>query len=437
VRRETKNISRLPFHILGALLMKLSALFVALFLGLGWAIRGHFGHEWGAAWAGGIAGLAVIAASGRRDWLSRLPTLTALAAIGWAVGGMMSYGIIVGYGRGNDFGNVLYGLAMLGVVGGLYGFIGGGMFGLGLESSEEKKPDWAVLVTQMVAGGYLFWGIFIYQFEWLMTPPRSELWAGCLGAAAALAWYLQRNGYFSALRVAGYSCLGAGFGFAIGNFFQTMGHASGVAINWWNVMEFTLGFFGGLAMSYAVFTRPWPEGRSASKVANGVALCFLLFALPATNLLHAFDTEQFIRLADRTGIANPEAFASWHFTLGWLAIVVFGSTGLVLKRNMKTGVLLLFCYAIYYTFFSHIRKGFLAGAGGIQLEQYFYWVVLTAAAVLWFFIRDKQIPPVRDFKPDSWQRWTIYVVTALMIIIIAAFIAVNSHGSMGGAHERF
>ncbi|MBN1559890.1 hypothetical protein JW998_06540, partial [candidate division KSB1 bacterium] len=71
-------------------------LFVALALGLAWAIRGHFGHEYGAAWAGAIAGMAVIVAARRDDWASRLPVLSSLAAIGWGAGGMMSYGIIVG-----------------------------------------------------------------------------------------------------------------------------------------------------------------------------------------------------------------------------------------------------------------------------------------------------------------------------------------------------
>ena len=61
--------------------MKLAALFVALFLGLGWAIRGHFGHEWGAAWAGGIAALATVVAAKRTDWLRRLPVLAALGAL--------------------------------------------------------------------------------------------------------------------------------------------------------------------------------------------------------------------------------------------------------------------------------------------------------------------------------------------------------------------
>ena len=191
-----------------------SMLFVALILGLGWAIRGHFGHEWGASWAGGMAGLAVLVLAKRKDWAKRMPVLTALSGIGWAVGGMMSYGIVIGYCRGNDFGNVLYGYTMLAVIGGLYGFIGGGMFGLGLESTEDKKPRWASLITEMVAGAWIVWGFIIYQLEWFMTPPRSELWAACLGAAAALAWYLYREDFHRSLRVAIYTMLGGGIGFS-------------------------------------------------------------------------------------------------------------------------------------------------------------------------------------------------------------------------------
>ncbi len=41
-------------------------LFVAIVLGLGWAMRGHFGHEWGAAWAGAMGALAVLIVSKRK-----------------------------------------------------------------------------------------------------------------------------------------------------------------------------------------------------------------------------------------------------------------------------------------------------------------------------------------------------------------------------------
>ena len=44
-------------------------LLVALMMGLAWAIRGHFGHENGAAWAGAIGTLAILVATRRPDWI--------------------------------------------------------------------------------------------------------------------------------------------------------------------------------------------------------------------------------------------------------------------------------------------------------------------------------------------------------------------------------
>lgn len=51
-------------------------LVVGMSLGTAWAVRGQFGHEQGAAWAGGIGALALILASGRTDWYQKfLPTV--------------------------------------------------------------------------------------------------------------------------------------------------------------------------------------------------------------------------------------------------------------------------------------------------------------------------------------------------------------------------
>ncbi len=285
-------------------------LFAAIVLGLGWAMRGHFGHEWGASWAGAMGALAVLVISKRKDWALRAPELAALGAIGWGAGGMMSYGIVIGYCRSISFVNSLYGYAMLAVIGGLYGFIGGGLFGLGLESSEENKPKWPSLIVEMFAGGFLVWGFLIFQMEWFMTPPRSELWAGCLGAALALAWYLNRNNFKRALRVASYGALGAGFGFTFGNFIQTVGSSAHIQYNWWNVMEFTLGFFGGLGMIYAVLTRQWPQGVKPSKTGNWIAILFLFAFIPATNYFNGLSTERFVDLAEKLDMVNASQFAS-------------------------------------------------------------------------------------------------------------------------------
>ena len=81
----------------------ISILIVAMTLATAWAIRGQFGHEQGAAWAGGIGGLALVLVSKRKDWYSKIYSISMASAVGWGAGGMMSYGQVVGYGRSSSF----------------------------------------------------------------------------------------------------------------------------------------------------------------------------------------------------------------------------------------------------------------------------------------------------------------------------------------------
>ncbi|MBN1480424.1 hypothetical protein EH223_20420 [candidate division KSB1 bacterium] len=420
--------------------------FVALALGLGWAIRGHFGHEHGAAWAGAIAGLAVIVVAKRQDWAQRLPVLAALAGIGWGVGGMMSYGLIVGYGRGVDFANVFYGLSMLGVVGALYGFIGGGFFGLGLESTEDQKPHWPSLLTEMIAGGLLAWYVIIAQFEWKMTPPRSELWAACLGAAVALAWYLYRNHYRRALRVAGYAALGAGFGFGFGNFLQTMGTISGASFNWWNVMEFSLGFFGGLGMAYAIYTREWPKGLAPSKAANWLAFVFLFLALPVVNIIQAMQVDKFLAAAERIGIENGAAFARLQISIAYLLTAIFFIFSVIFFRrwsenrqkiNSEYSPTMFFLYTFFYLAFSHIIKLVFVKGQSFQLNQVLYWVVLISLFLMWLCNRKKVDFTFAVTKQESWRRWLVLIGVTILLIALCAFVSIISHAGIPGYHKRF
>ena len=78
---------------------------VAMALGTAWAVRGKFGHEQGAAWAGGIGSLALILVARRKDWYDKVFKVALAAAFGWGLGGMISYGVVVGYGRASDFVN--------------------------------------------------------------------------------------------------------------------------------------------------------------------------------------------------------------------------------------------------------------------------------------------------------------------------------------------
>jgi hypothetical protein len=422
-------------------------LITALTLGLGWAIRGHFGHEWGASWAGAMGALALLLVAKREDWMHRTPVLAALSGIGWAVGGMMSYGIVVGYCHGNDYLNVAYGYTMLAVIGSLYGFIGGGLFGLGLESQEDKKPNWPSLLTQMIAGAWLVWGLIIYQLEWLMTPPRSELWAACAGAALALSWYLYREGYFGALRVEGYASLGAGFGFAFGNFLQVMGNTSGISYNWWNVMEFTLGFCGGLGIAYAVVSYKWPESIKPSKFSNWLALLFLLFAIPLTNFIDAFEIDEFKRMAESLQISDPLQFAQIQFLLAGMVLLFFLFLGILTwqryqmkEANLMTQTvpILFFGYSIYYTIFGFIKKGFFYRTLSIKHSDALYVPIIILVFVLWLINYRKETKfPSGPAVEESWKRWAIIIASLLLIILIITAISIYLNQDVTRLQERF
>lgn len=420
----------------------------ALMLGLGWAIRGHFGHEWGASWAGGMAGLAILVTSKRENWHRRTPALAALSAIGWAIAGMASYGILIGYCRGTHFGNVLYGYTTLFIVGGLYGFMGGGLFGLGIESSDKKSPDWARLIVEMFVGGFLFWGFFMYQLEWYMTPPRSELWAGAAGASLALGWYLHREGFHKALRVAIYTMVGAGFGFAFGNLIQTFGASTGLSYNWWNVMEFTLGFCGGLALAWAVATSEWTETRTPSRSGNWLGLLFLFLLIPLINFIEAMKIERFEKLADGLGINDPHTYAVSQAWFGFVLLIIFLTLAVFLwKKSDNTkepGTLinivagLFFSLSLFYLLDGYIVKGMFYS--GLQLgdSSTAYLPIFIAALILFFFGRRLKIPEIIPVtEEESWKKWAILFAGVVIVLLLIAFISVNMHDGTLKFHERF
>ena len=416
----------------------ISILIVAMASGTAWAIRGQFGHEQGAAWAGGIFALALILVSKRKDWYSKIFTIALASAVGWGAGGMMSYGQVVGYGRSSSFPNAFYGLLMLFVIGGLYGILGGGLVGLSLDSPKVKKVNWGVLLAEMIAGGVLGYYLFVIQFEWLMTPPREETWSVCLGAGLALLWHMARNNYISPLRVSLYSALGTGFGFAFGNFLQTLGAGLEIQFNMWNVMEYSIGFFGGIGMAYGVFSSAWPEETPVSEPwESKVAMLIVFVAIPFINL---FDSIGYNTLMERINDkSNPETTALLSTLFSGLIVFSIAITGYFKYLKAKTGVgrkdvlLLFIVYLAAYILVSYTVSGVFTGRFPSNHQLYLVNFIL----ILW--LAGKQFTPffTNPVKEMNVNRWLLYLAGAIMVIMLLAFISVNTHGVMGGAHERF
>jgi len=408
-------------------------------LGTAWAIRGQFGHEQGAAWAGGLGVLAIVLLAGRADWYAKALKATLAGAVGWGLGGMISYGVVVGYGRGSDFGNVYFGLMMLFVIGSLFGFLGGGMFGLVLDETEEKPVVWPSLVTEMVAMAILVYFFVVVQLGYLMTPPRSEMWAACLGLSVSLAWYLVRNGRTAPLRVAVYAGLGGGFGFAFGNFLQVLGIVSEIDFNFWNVMEYTIGFFGGASMAYGTFTAKWPQNTGA-KAANRswFPISMLVLIIPLVVWDQSFGTERIQKMVAALDPANVGMLTELTQTLAFLAVVGAGMYWFYhfyLKNHPE-----VFTFKSLYPFFlAHFTlytfsSWFITGAflSTYRIEQYLYLLNLL---VIGFLIKKVKA----DFRPmeNRPQQWGILLAVIFVVMAAAALVAISSHEVWERAAKRF
>lgn len=414
-----------------------SILVVAMSFGTAWAVRGQFGHEQGAAWAAGIGGLALVLVSNRNDWYQRVLPVTMASAIGWGMGGMMSYGQVVGYGRSNDVLNAGFGLLMLFVIGGLYGLIGGGLTGLTLESTSGKKVKWGQLMAEMVAGGLIAYGFLIMQLEILMTPPRSEAWAFCFGAGLALVWYMARNDYRSSLKVAFVTMIGAGFGFAFGNFLQIVGNLLEIKFNMWNVMEYSIGFFGGGALAYSVFTSSWPKNiENPRPWENRVSYIIALIIFPIIVFQQSLSIQVLSERLGNSGIDGKTALLSSIVSglLICLVIIYYVVKFEKIKFSFTKNTVLL----VYVTFISlYVAVSFIVTgvfAGEVLFNHVLYVVNIVVVLVLLSRIQN---PFSQEVDSEIKLKHLKVLAIVLIAIVLLAVVLVNIHGELAGSQVRF
>ncbi len=421
----------------------LPILLTGLTLGTAWAIRGQFGHEQGAAWAGGIACVLFLVFVKRKEWISGGIKAAFLGAIGWGLGGMMSYGQLVGYGRMDDFPNVAYAMLMMFIVGGLYGFLGGGLFGLGLqESTTGKKIAWHQLLVEMTAGGLVFYYFVVEQLGILMTPPRSEAWGICAGAAIALAYFCSRIGYLGPLKVAVYSGLGAGFGFGFGEFLLVAGNVSGLKFNFWNVMEYSLGFFGGIGMAYSALTADFgiPKTESLSKPSSIAWPAFGLMGLiPFIVWEQSFWEKDLLPTYENLMPANPEYWANLAVLLAFVVLLGLAGFGFFASKKWKASSLAqkesiinqigLALFVAYLAFTFLITGAYLSG---YRPEQFLYLANFAVIVALMPYCRDLSLSA--SYQP----RKALYLFLGILVVLLlSAALASGLHEGLPGAKGRF
>ncbi|HOX39365.1 MAG TPA: hypothetical protein PL033_15395 [Candidatus Brocadiia bacterium] len=236
-----------------------------LAVGLGWGIRGQFGHERGALVPGAFLGLSLALLSG---WpVHAAIRLGAITMMTCAVGGLMTYGQTLGLVQNQPVSSIRWwGYLGLFVKGGFwFGFVGvfTGMMAGGVPYGAAELLVLMLVTTILgLVGMQLFNRPHqppdrlprIYFSGRASDKPRLEywggLWLGLLGVMA-YAWFIKGDG--AAVRLACWGILGGGIGFSFGEMLQCFGshrvpfgQKAQPWIDWWKVMEITFGLFGGL-----------------------------------------------------------------------------------------------------------------------------------------------------------------------------------------------
>ncbi|MFY7952900.1 MAG: hypothetical protein ACOVT5_10360, partial [Armatimonadaceae bacterium] len=282
--------------------------------GLGWGIRGQYGHETGAMLSGVLVGFAILSVVGRHLTWQTIARAVALLAIGVGFGGAETYGQTIGLTQdtpliGNPAARA-WGLLGLFVKGGVWIGLAGAFFGMGLGgkrlSTKEAILMLATLMGLWLLGEWVFHTPFdptkrllprlYFSSTWEWFPenpslkPRLERWGALLLVwLGMLVWrgIVRRDTLALRLGIIGF--LAGGVGFAGGQCIQSA-HAWypdwfsrqfgrwDPLINWWNMMEITFGTVWGAAIGAAaarwksLVREPLPEPRLLPAWGIGVLL---------------------------------------------------------------------------------------------------------------------------------------------------------------------
>lgn len=503
----------------------------ALSMSVGWGFRGDYGHETGAILPGALLGLSIAMAAGRRDWQRRSALIALFCGLGWAIGGQMSYGIVIGYTKYSELADVAYGYASLFAIGALWGGIGAGALGIALTwprsqlasfawpliaigavwffldfsgwtdyLSTETAPglagrwapydvDWvaavsalatslvcaavlrqargASLVLALLAAGWLVGFAVLTDLAGLrMTPPRSDNWAGTAGLFVAMLAWLIATRQRATLVLVSSGLLAGGFGFAIGDFWQTLGHSKWGplgnwpalnVINYWKVMEQFFGLLMGLgvALGVAALVRgklaPADDDRPRSAI-DLTALIFLLVVAPWTTIgqnvgfwqrdgllpeVYAGVSSGWWMLAAGCLVASVIVYAAWKLQHGELPLAPASDLG----RAQWLYLILLW--------------GFLAGDFARNVPRFgnvstfvvhlSFWFTAGLASLIVLSIGESDSDAVlaNGRAADdpawriSWRQVALWLVVPVVIYAVAQTSVASHEGPLRGSRPRF
>jgi magnesium-transporting ATPase (P-type) len=214
-----------------------------------------------------------------------------------------------------------------------------------------------------------------------------------------------------------------------------------IPFNFWNVMEYSLGFFGGAGMAYGTYTSTWESTEPTQKKAsNLIPILLVVLFIPFVVWQQTFTIERIHKNYENLVDGSAET-AAWMVQILAL-LLILGQTAFVLVKyhfsknnelvqySMKDVKLFLSTHFAIYTIFSLLITGAIVST--YRIEQYLY---LVNYAVILFVL--PKLNPVFDPMEINKNKWARNFLLVLIILAVLALIAINIHGEMNGAQKRF
>ncbi|MCG3198221.1 MAG: hypothetical protein HUU16_10125 [Candidatus Omnitrophica bacterium] len=433
------------------------AAFVGLGVGLGWGIRGDFGHVLGASYPGAILGLAFCFVTGQKAAFRWMPLLAALSAVGIGMGGKMSYAVLHGYAQSNTFINYSYGFFCLILQGGAWGTFGCAAVGLFLERKRLRLEEWASLATTIAVSGWAAYHIVYTLIGFDINPYRSNLSVAYTGGAIALfAWlYLHKKWY--GLKGAMFGYIGFGLGMAVARLWGNIARnlPEGWSINDWNVMETGCGFIGGFIFAFGMLGRKIddpPEENTWFRLARNLGALYVIAGIPLCHLTMRLGPEKVLENIKGSlptlGISDPAELAGTVTALLHLwGLAAFLGAGLILfllNRNRTefswlpvmwlSAVMLLIQNTGALYFFQPRREGY------INMHEVFWGLLILMGLYAIYFLtihaRRDCSEPDQISETANWRGW-IGGSAAVYILLVFLTGFINTEKNMLSANTRW
>jgi hypothetical protein len=267
-----------------------SMLLAAMAGGLGWGIRGQYGHETGAMIAGVLVGLVLVLIYCPRSRSLAGARAAALFTLGISLGGSMTYAQTVGLTHDVElvghWAALGWGLLGLFLKGGIWIAWAAAFLGVGLGGKRYRTVDLSLLLIALCFLWFL--GVHLlnepfdpaqrvlprlyFSDDWRWEPqgeltPRREIWGGLLVSLVAFVLYARiAKGDRLVLRLACWGFVAGGLGFSLGQsvqavhawndeWFRTTAYVKELEphMNWWNVMETTFGAIFGAILTVGLW----------------------------------------------------------------------------------------------------------------------------------------------------------------------------------------